>query len=485
MKQTPYRKRKRESSPNRQLSVKKNDCLLQRDHPFINQLIGGSESQPPTLTSINKFLSTLNQPPTNDINVGCKRVSDFFTRVEQIEGQRLLNQPIILSPQEYNYLSSLPDEILVLIFQYVIADLDYKSQLGPYLLINKPLRALTLDTFAREQERFIQGVRGATIVKGDFCPTVTDYSSCVNNQFKKRGLLGESDDLVFHFFPVDLYAVPTEYRPLATINLQYDFSFLKNLYNCYKSSQNPKYFLVPFERRGTNIFIRDWNTVVWECNCLNFAYPITRILSIFLYRKYRKTLFTLYDILERLYYFYSGSLSRGDIDDIMNQVVRKPNLIYHGLYSIVMEDIPHVEILKSILDESTVRSIKSLFSNGFRYPSMYTAQEFWTKQLPEEISKIFIPFFSLSSREQLVVISFARDISNVLDPNRFLLDFQDRVSKGLVLRKDLLYTEGTIPQLTRRTMEIPSIQCIFLAGYPFNIWTSAYRPELISSLVRK
>lgn len=467
----PSRKRRLEEEEEQvvpsftRLKVEGEKCLkqLSKNHPDIYQLVGGTKTQLPTLANMNAFLSFIRQPPVDNISTGCDVILGLFQRVEQIEEQILLDQPVVMSQQEYDYLNSLPNEIVVVIFEYVIKDLKYKSQLEPYLLVNKKLKAITLDTFLREQERFMRGIQGAGVSRMDFCPSLEDYySSCINEAFKTKVSKEkyEKSGFFFRFKPVDKLTAPERFSPLKEINLDYNFNDLQTLYNDYKLNVNPEYFSTPFTQWEGYIRVRDWNLVVWKCNCLNFAYSIGRIEYIFLYRKYEKDQYTFQDILERIYYFYSSPLTAEDVENLVSRMVEFTKLpeayfVSTSLRDVILDDLDSStgSLQGLINDEYSILRIRFLlrgnydpqytpeFAQSSDAQFLYRSPNFWTRVLPKRLSDLLGPFFNQSLEDQLVVLCFSSSILGILYPENFLKNFKNKLTRGLALRKDFLYRD--------------------------------------------
>lgn len=473
----PLRKRKieeeeEEEQPFKQLRVEGPDCFqrLKSSFPHVYESIGGTERQLPSLEDINTYLLRFNLPPVGDISEGCGVLLSASQRLQQIVENGLMNEPIVLSRQEYNYFHSLPNEVLSLIFQYVIADLRYKSQLEPYRLVSKRVNEITRDVFLREQERFIKSLQGASVSGMDFCPTISNYNSCFSNSLTSLSKQ-ESKVKTFYFSLADSAAVG-DYKELVKININSDFYDLESLYREYRRSINPKYFGTPILSTVTGVFyIRDWDSVAWACNCLNFAYSMTRIDSVFLYRKYQKELFTFRDILERMFYFYSGALLPQDVENIKSQVINlnkrsQSDFLYESLYKFAVSDLLSGQsILKTVFGASFGGSLVLVSRRKEK-----TSKEAWIRDAPPLLQEQLTSFFQLSTEDQLFVLAFATNFADLFKPKEFLLKYQQDIRGGRVRRKSLLYKKGILNH--NQTFIIDRVRSILLDNYPFNIWTN-------------
>lgn len=354
-----------------------------------------------------------------------------------------------------NYLDCLPNEILFIIFEYVIDPLEYESQLVYLFLIEKKLIPLIRQVFKDKQRYRLK------TVKGVYIPYRREYQGTKNylpDHFKDS----MSCNVNFRLEFFDLSAPGLNHFSSLVYPLKIEnFSTLQNLYDQYWCA-HPAYFQQPFTVRMNEQEIRDWNTIAWNHTAVRIVYPISEVHSAFIQRQYEKEgFFTFKDLIDRIYYFYSQPLVKEEVRMILEQSRKLPIEF--------MTDLLEGQLMGLQLVERLNAPLHSYFSIKLWNQIITFAPYSYLARLPSIEWKRLNRFLGLSQSEQFLVTIFATDVDSFLNPDAFIKHFWNRVEEGGIIRKELLgdFYKNSI---------------FYMGGSFANVWTIGFPQQIKNSL---
>ena len=367
------------------------DCWnsISLDYSHFYARIGGTETNVPSLDTINKWTSSL----------GLGR----FTSLDGTDEILLkwiinLDQEIALVQPKTDMFSLLPLEILVYIFSYVLFDLDYTHQLVPFLLINKEYGGIFKQEFSRVQWNNLSTVRGVPFLgQKEFNPFKCTWQR--NWSLHKDFRSTNGDKMIF---PFNI----SRKRPPPILS-ETTWSRLEGILECSLKKDKP--------------IIQNWDLRIWKNNFIIIQYPLTRIDSVVVYRIYEKEGgFTVRDIIERILYFYQSPLT--EVKVIKHQMLCKYDQSYDPGSLI---DQPLQLFLRDHLPTWLMQDIN---------PHLYMARlGYHYKDIP-----FLYEFFDLPPVDSMFVFGFAQSMEDLQYPKQFIERFLESVDRREIKRGTLI-----------------------------------------------
>lgn len=307
---------------------------LRVQYPQLISLFNCSESGIPTLGQINNLLLCFQSKIEGDFDSACDRL---LALLEQQDIIRVRTDQVCkphCNVQGPDYINSMPNEVLSLIFKYVILT-SSPEKVKSYYLISKTLGMIARDTYLQLRKQLAYTNKGFPVEKGlkpikrllDYFPKgiirdVESLNEWTESESTDVGLVelcfgrDNPDDAVAlnRFNRID---IPNEYEGMR-------------LYAYFNRSSN----------------YPDWDCditkdrIVWNHDKMVIKYPIglsNAFGIVMFYRLYksRKGYFTIMDIVERVNEFYQTGLTMSEYDCLVKGIIE------NGLW--IFKTIPTLE----------------------------------------------------------------------------------------------------------------------------------------------